>query len=77
MEMEKQGTIIKVSGPLVVAAGMQNAQLFEVVRVSPKKLVGEIIRLKDDTAFIQVYEDTSGIGPGDPVYLTGQPLAVE
>ena len=77
MEMEKQGTIIKVSGPLVVAAGMQNAQLFEVVRVSTKKLVGEIIRLKDDTAFIQVYEDTSGIGPGDPVYLTGQPLAVE
>jgi len=71
------GKIIKVSGPLVVAEGMQDAKMYEVVRVSEKKLVGEIIGLKKDTASIQVYEETSGIGPGEPVYLTGKPLTVE
>jgi len=74
---EKQGKIIKVSGPLVVASGMKNAQMYEVVKVSEQKLIGEIIELKGDTASIQVYEETSGLGPGEPVYQTGQSLAVE
>ena len=75
--MNHKGTIIKVSGPLVVAKGMKNAQMYEVVKVSEQKLTGEIIRLEGDTAAIQVYEETSGIGPGEPVYQTGQPLTVE
>lgn len=74
---EKVGKIIKVSGPLVVASGMKNAQMYEVVRVSEHKLIGEIIGLKGDTASIQVYEETSGLGPGEPVYQTGKPLSVE
>ncbi len=74
---EKIGKIIKVSGPLVVASGMKNAQMYEVVKVSEKKLIGEIIELKGDTASIQVYEETSGLGPGEPVYQTGKPLSVE
>jgi len=74
--MEK-GTIVKVSGPLVVAEGVKNAKMFEVVRVSDEKLMGEIIELKDDRASIQVYEDTTGIGPGEPVYLTGETMSVE
>lgn len=74
---EKVGKIIKVSGPLVVASGMKNAQMYEVVRVSEHKLIGEIIKLKGDTASIQVYEETSGLGPGEPVYQTGKPLSVE
>ncbi|MFH1392511.1 MAG: V-type ATP synthase subunit A [bacterium] len=77
MQEKNTGKIIKVAGPLVVASGMQDAKMYEVVRVSDKKLVGEIIELKNDTASIQVYEETSGIGPGEPVYLTGQPLTVE
>jgi V/A-type H+/Na+-transporting ATPase subunit A len=76
--MEKNsGKIIKVSGPLVIASGMKNAKMYEVVKVSEKKLIGEIISLKDDTASIQVYEETSGLGPGEPVYQTGRPLSVE
>lgn len=74
---EQKGTIIKVSGPLVVAEGMKGAKMYDVVRVSDTKLVGEIIELKGDLASIQVYEETSGIGPGEPVYLTGHPLSVE
>ena len=77
MQEQKQGVISKVSGPVVVAKGLTGAKMFEVVKVSNKKLTGEIIELKGDTASIQVYEETSGIGPGEPVYLTGQPLAVE
>ena len=73
----KQGKIIKVSGPLVVASGMEDAKMFDVVKVSDEKLVGEIIEIHGDEASIQVYENTSGIGPGEPVYLTGKPLAVE
>lgn len=69
--------IIKVSGPLVIASGMKNAKMYEVVKVSEQKLIGEIIELKGDTASIQVYEETSGLGPGEPVYQTGQPLSVE
>jgi len=75
--MEKQGTIIKVSGPLVVAKGMEGARMYEVVRVSDKKLIGEIIGIKDDQASIQVYEETAGVGPGEPVYATGETMTVE
>ncbi|MFH1284844.1 MAG: V-type ATP synthase subunit A [Candidatus Peregrinibacteria bacterium] len=74
--MEK-GTITKVSGPLVVANGMRDARMYEVVRVSEEKLRGEIIELNGDEASIQVYEDTGGIGPGDPVYATGETMTVE
>ena len=73
----QQGTIIKVSGPLVIASGMEGAKMYEVVKVSEEKLVGEIIELKGDQAFIQVYEETSGLGPGEPVYRTEHPLSVE
>jgi len=73
----KQGEIVKVSGPLVVARGMAGTKMYDVVRVSKERLVGEIIGLKGDTASIQVYEETSGIGPGEPVYITDQPLFVE
>lgn len=73
----KPGTIIKVSGPLVVAEKMEEARMFDVVMVSDHQLIGEIIKLKGDRAFIQVYENTGGIGPGEPVYLTGEPLSVE
>ncbi len=73
----KTGTIVKVSGPLVVAQGMEEARMFDVVMVSDHQLIGEIIELRGDRAFIQVYENTGGIGPGEPVYLTGEPLSVE
>ncbi|MFH2105219.1 MAG: V-type ATP synthase subunit A [Parcubacteria group bacterium] len=72
-----QGIITKVSGPLVVAKGMSEAKMYEVVKVSEEKLIGEIIELEGDRASIQVYEETGGLGPGDPVYRTGSPLSVE
>lgn len=72
-----EGKIVRVSGPLVVAEGMLGARMYDVVHVSEKRLMGEIIELKDDLASIQVYEDTEGIGPGEPVYGTGAPLSVE
>jgi V/A-type H+-transporting ATPase subunit A len=71
------GKIIKVSGPLVVAVGLANARMYDVVRVSEKKLIGEIIEIRGDQTSIQVYEETSGLGPGEPVYTTGEPLSVE
>jgi len=71
------GTIVKVSGPLVVASGMADAKMFDVVRVSDKRLIGEIIELRGEMASIQVYEETSGLGPGEPVESTGEPLSVE
>jgi V/A-type H+-transporting ATPase subunit A len=71
------GRIIKVSGPLVIAEGMPEAQMYEVVRVSDRKLIGEIIEIRGDQASIQVYEETSGLGPGEPVYTTGESLSVE
>lgn len=77
MTSNSQGTIIKVSGPLVVAEGMEDAKIYDVVKVSESKLVGEIIEMRGDKASIQVYEDTAGLGPGEPVFLTGQPLSVE
>ncbi|MDP3970605.1 MAG: V-type ATP synthase subunit A [bacterium] len=73
----KQGIITKVSGPLVVAEGMQDAKMYEVVKISDEKLIGEVIELRGDKASIQVYEETSGIGPGEPVFLTGESLSVE
>ncbi len=72
-----QGTIIKVSGPLIVADGMADVQMYDVVRVSEKHLIGEVIELRGDQASIQVYEETGGIGPGEPVETTGAPLSVE
>lgn len=71
------GTITKVSGPLVVAQGMRDANMFDVVRVSEKRLIGEIIEMHGDRASIQVYEETSGLGPGEPVESTGEPMSVE
>ncbi len=71
------GRIVKVAGPLVVAEGMSGAKMYDVALVSEKKLLGEIIELKGDLASIQVYEETAGVGPGEPVYPTGAPLSVE
>lgn len=73
----KAGKIVKVSGPLVVAEGMEEANIYDVVKVSDSRLIGEIIEMRDDKASIQVYEETSGIGPGEPVETTGEPLSVE
>ena len=72
-----KGTIVKVAGPLIVAEGMPDIQMFDVVRVGRDQLIGEVIELRDDKASIQVYEETAGLGPGDPVYSTGEPLSVE
>lgn len=74
---ETVGKVIKVSGPLIVAGGMGDCKMFDVVRVSEEHLIGEIIELRGDRASIQVYEETGGIGPGEPVYSTNQPLSVE
>jgi len=71
------GKIIKVSGPLVLADCMHDARMFDLVKVGNKKLIGEIIELRDDVASIQVYEETAGIGPDEPVISTGRPLSVE
>ncbi|NLY20725.1 MAG: V-type ATP synthase subunit A [Tissierellia bacterium] len=73
----KVGKIIKVAGPLVVAEGMEEANIYDVVEVSDSKLIGEIIEMRGDRASIQVYEETTGIGPGEPVYTTGSPLSIE
>jgi len=71
------GKILKVSGPLVVAEGMRDANMFDVVRVSDKRLIGEIIEMHGDKASVQVYEETSGLGTGEPVESTGEPMSVE
>ena len=71
------GTITKVAGPLVIAEGMRDANMFDVVRVSEQRLIGEIIEMHGDRASIQVYEETSGLGPGEPVESTEMPLSVE
>jgi len=71
------GTIIKVSGPLVVASGMQDSDMFDVVRVSKHKLIGEIIEMREGNASIQVYEETSGLKTGDAAETTNTPLSVE
>jgi V/A-type H+-transporting ATPase subunit A len=72
-----KGIIKKVAGPLVIAEGMRDANMFDVVRVSKQRLIGEIIEIHGDKASIQVYEETSGLGPGEPVESTGAPLSVE
>lgn len=72
-----QGKVVKVSGPLVVAEGMQEANMFDVVRVSDEGLIGEIIEMRGDKASIQVYEETAGLGPGTKVVSTHAPLSVE
>ena len=72
-----RGRIVKVSGPLVIAEGMGDVKMFDVVRVSDKRLIGEVIELRGDRASIQVYEETAGLGPGEPVESTGSPLSVE
>ena len=71
------GKVVKVSGPLVVATGLSDANMSDVVRVGPQRLIGEILTMKGDTASIQVYEETSGLGPGAEVVTTGAPMSVE
>ena len=71
------GKIVKVSGPLVVATGMEEANMADVVRVGEQRLIGEILTMTGDSAAIQVYEETSGLGPGAEVVTTGAPLSVE
>ena len=72
-----KGMIKKVAGPLVIASGMRDANMFDVVRVSEQRLIGEIIEMHGDEASVQVYEETSGLGPGEPVESTNAPLSVE
>ena len=71
------GKIVKVSGPLVVATGMEEANMADVVRVGEQRLIGEILNMSGGSASIQVYEETSGLGPGAEVVTTGAPLSVE
>ncbi|MCI9223108.1 MAG: V-type ATP synthase subunit A [Oscillospiraceae bacterium] len=71
------GKVVKVSGPLVVATGMADANMSDVVRVGPERLIGEILTMNGDSASIQVYEETSGLGPGTEVVTTGSPMSVE
>jgi V/A-type H+-transporting ATPase subunit A len=75
--MAIQGAIVKIAGPAVIARGMMGARMYDIVRVGKEGLLGEIIRLDGETAFVQVYEDTSGLYVGEPVESTGQPLTVE
>jgi len=77
MDEEKTGRIVKVAGPVVVAEGMVGARMYDVVRVGQLALIGEIVELKGDSASIQVYEETTGVGPGEPVVDTEAPLSVE
>lgn len=77
METMETAKIIKVAGPVVMAKGLKNAKMYDVVKVSGQKLIGEIIELSKDSATIQVYEETSGIGPGESVFSTDMPLSVE
>ncbi len=75
--MQETGKIVKVAGPLIVAEGLKNCKMFDVVRVSDKNLIGEIIELRGDKASIQVYEETGGLGTGEDVVSTNEPLSVE
>jgi len=75
--VHRVGRVVRIAGPLVVASGLRGSKMYEVVKVGELSLVGEIIRLEGDRAYIQVYEETSGIGPGDKVVATGELLAVE
>src|SRR3989338_4184241 len=71
------GLLYRIVGPVVVAEGMRGAKIYDVVKVGKEKLIGEIIKINGDFATIQVYEDTSGIMPGEKVENTGMPLSVE
>jgi V/A-type H+-transporting ATPase subunit A len=73
----KEGEIVKVAGPLVVARGLPEPKMYDLVKVGEDRLMGEVIELRGDTASIQVYEETAGLGPGDEVITTGEPLSVE
>jgi len=75
--MAIQGKVQKISGPAVIAEGMMGSRMYDIVRVGKEQLVGEIIRLDGNTAFVQVYEDTSGLVVGETVTSTNLPLAVE
>ena len=77
MDEAKEGRIVKVAGPVVVAEGMAGARMYDVVRVGKLNIIGEIVELRGDLASIQVYEETTGIGPGEPVVDTQRPLSVE
>ena len=77
MIKSSQGQVVKVSGPLVIAKGMRDADMFDVVEVSENHLIGEIIEMHGDEASIQVYEETAGLGPGEIVVSRGTPLSVE
>ena len=72
-----KGTIKRISGPAVIAEGMMGSRMYDIVRVGKDQLIGEIIRLNGDTAFVQVYEETGGLTVGEPVESTDLPLAVE
>ena len=74
---KNKGKIVKVAGPLIVAEGLEDAKMFDVVRVSSRNLIGEVIEMRGDRASIQVYEETGGLGPGEEVTCTGEPLSVE
>jgi V/A-type H+-transporting ATPase subunit A len=75
-QQQQQGTITRVSGPIVQARGLAEAGMYEVLEIGPMRLIGEVIRIVGDTATIQVYEDTTGVQPGEPVYRTGAPLSL-
>ena len=75
--MSSKGTILKVAGPLVIAEGMRDANMFDMVRVAQSRLIGEILEIRGERASIQVYEETSGLGPGEQVESTGVPMSVE
>ena len=78
METSQQnGRVAKVSGPVVEAEGLRGTAMYEVCRVGDEELIGEIIRLEGDVATVQVYEETAGLKPGEPVVPTGEPLVVE
>ncbi len=72
-----QGRVVRVSGPLVVAVGLEGTRMYELVRIGEQRLFGEVIEIRGDDYSIQVYEETEGIGPGEPVFPEGQPLSVE
>ncbi len=76
MAEELVGVAQKISGPAVIAKGMTGSRMYDIVRVGEEGLIGEIIRLDGDTAFIQVYEDTSGLKVGQKIVCTGAPLVV-
>ena len=77
MTEKRQGKVVKVAGPVVQAEGMTGARMYDVVRVGKLNLIGEIVELDGDFASIQVYEETSGVGPGEPVVDTEEQLSVE